>query len=96
MAVDGITTDKTSYVRGETITVTFTDSSRAGVPEKSEPVTLTGTAGSGLVVTGPEIILVTPAVPAKAPGPVTDTGGHLYAIVAGSDSGTVAKFTAVA
>lgn len=100
--VDGLVFDKPAYNKGETITVTVTDSTRrlpvAEVPPKSETVDVTGTTHAGGTVTG-EFVVNTPGVPAipgDAPGTVTDSDGRPYALVPGSDTGTVAKYTAIA
>jgi len=95
---DGITFDKASYVKGDTITVVVTDSGRAAVPagpDSHETATFSTALSNGQIVNG-NVDVVTPgaaAVPAKSPGSVTATGGRTVAIVAGSDTGTVAKYT---
>jgi len=95
---DGIAFDKASYVKGDTITVVVTDSGRAALPagpDSHETATFSTALSNGQIVNG-NVDVVTPgapAVPAKSPGSVTATGGRTVAIVAGSDTGTVAKYT---
>lgn len=98
---DGITFDKSSYTKGDTITVTVTDSGRAAIPAgqpTTETVTFSSALASGQIVNG-NVDVVTPgspAVPAKSPGGVTATGGRIVTIVSGSDTGTTAKYTTAA
>lgn len=99
---DGLVFDKASYSKGDTITVTVTDSTRRqpvpAVPAVSETVNVSGTTHEGGTVTG-SFVVNTPAVPAipgDAPGTVSDSDGRPYALVAGSDTGSVAKYTAIA
>lgn len=98
---DGIVFDKESYVKGDTISVTVTDSGRAAIPageDSTEVVTFSAVLSSGQIVNQPLNVITkgSPAVPAKAPGAVSATGGRTVAIVSGSDTGTVAKYTTVA
>jgi hypothetical protein len=99
MAADGITFDKASYTKGDTITIIATDSGRAAVPagaDVTEEVSASMVLASGQIVNGVTTVTTpgSPAVPAKAPGTVAVTGGRTVAL--GSDSGTVAKYTTVA
>lgn len=102
MAVDGITFDKPAgYTKGDKITIIATDSGRAVVPagaDTVEEVAASMTLASGQIVNGVTTVTTpgTPAVPAKAPGAVTVSGGRTASLVAGSDTGTVAKYTTVA
>jgi hypothetical protein len=98
---DGITFDKSSYNKGDIITVTVTDSGRAAIPAGqplTESVTFSTALASGQIVNGNVDVVTpgTPAVPAKAPGTVTATGGRTVALVSGSDTGTTAKYTTAA
>lgn len=98
---DGIVFDKPSYTKGDQITVTVTDSGRAAVPagaDTTESVVLSAVLSSGVILNEPFTVITpgAPAVPAKAPGAVTATGGRVLTLVAGSDAGTVAKYTTVA
>lgn len=95
---DGMTFDKASYNKGDTITVTVTDSGRAAIPagpDSHETVTFSALSSAGNVVNGSVDVVTagTPAVPQKAPGTVSATGGRTVTLVAGSDTGTIAKFT---
>ena len=98
---DGIVFDKSSYNKGDTITLTVTDSGRAAVPagpNSEEDVTASGVLSTGQIVNAVVKVITpgTPAQPAKAPGVVTLTGGRIATLVPGSDTGTVAKYTSVA
>lgn len=98
---DGLVFDKASYTKGDTITVTVTDSGRAAIPagqDTTEVVTFSAVLSSGQIINQPLNVITpgTSAVPAKAPGAVTATGGRTVSIVSGSDNGTVAKYTTVA
>lgn len=96
---DGITTDKTSYTKGETITITVTDSGRAAVPagpDSHEDVVLSGVLSSGQVANAHIDVVTpgTPAVPQKDPGAVTATGGRTVTL--GAVTSTTAKYSTVA
>jgi hypothetical protein len=98
---DGIVFDKASYAKGETITVTVTDSTRAAIPagaDLTEDVTFSSNLSNGQVVNGVVKVVTpgTPAVPAKPAGSVTASGARTVVLVAGSDTGTVAKYSTVA
>lgn len=96
---DGITTNKTSYTKGETVTITVTDSGRAAAPagpDIHEDVILSGVMSSGQVASVHFDVATpgTPAVPAKDPGTVTATGGRTVSLSA--SGATTANYTTTA
>lgn len=96
---DGITTNKASYTKGETITITVTDSTRAAVPagpDTHEDLVLSATAANGQIASIHVDITTpgTPAVPQKDPGVVTASGGRTVTLSA--SGATTANYTTVA
>lgn len=98
---DGIVFDKTSYNKGDLVTLTVTDSGRAAipaVPDSIEEVTASAVLSTGQVVNTVTTVKTpgVPAIPAKAPGTISITGGRVATIVPNSDTGTAVKYTFVA
>ena len=95
---DGIVFDRSSYNKGDLVTITVTDSSRAAIPaipDSVEEVTASAVLSTGQVVNTITTVKTpgAPAVPAKAPGTISVTGGRVAAMVPNSDTGTVVKYT---
>lgn len=98
---DGIVPSKTSYTKGEVITVTVTDSGRAAVPagpDTHEDVVLSGPLSTGQIASAHIDVVTpgTPAVPQKDPGSLSATGGRTVTLVAGSATSTTAQYTTTA
>lgn len=96
---DGITFNKASYTKGETIVATVTDSGRAPVPagpDSHETVTLSGPLSTGQIIQGSVDVVTpgTPAVPQKDPGVIGATGGRTVAL--GAVTSTTAQYTTTA
>lgn len=93
---DGIVFDKTSYTKGDAVTATVTLAGQTTEVDTPTTYTSTYTSADGKLSVTSTFTVHTEAPVVQSVGTLTDTGNHVWVLVAGSYDGVTAKFTTTA